>query len=72
MAQSAIYDLLAAAPHEPEHVRFTGLEFDIYREGYYLALRKALEAVNLAGARYRLITKTRAVAAWRKRRARKA
>ena len=72
MAQSAIYDLLAAKPHEPEHVRFSGIEFDIYREGYYLALRKALEAVNLAGVRYRLITKTRAVAAWQTRRRNKA
>jgi hypothetical protein len=72
MAQSAIYDLMAAKPHEPEHVRFSGLEADIYREGYYYALRKALEAINLAGARYRLITKTRAVAGWQTRRRTKA
>lgn len=67
MQASAVYDLSVARPHEPPDTRFTPEEFAVYREGYQMALVKAVQAIEFAGQRWKLRLRTTRLDAKRKR-----
>lgn len=62
-----MYDLSVAKPHEPPDARFTPEEFAVYREGYQMALVKALQAIDYAGQRWKLRLRTTRLEEKRKR-----
>jgi hypothetical protein len=67
MQQASVYDLFVAPPHEPPGARFTPEEFELYRQGYTLALVKALQAMEHAGQRFQLRQRTTRLDAKRRR-----
>lgn len=58
MLQAAVYDLSVAKPHEPADARFTPEEFAVYREGYQMALIKALQTMQHAEHRFAMRRRT--------------
>lgn len=69
MQAAAVYDLAVAKPHEPDDARFTPEEFAVYREGYRMALVKALQAMEFAEHRFAIRLRTTRLEAKRKREA---
>jgi hypothetical protein len=67
MLQAAVYDLMAAPPHEPPDARFTAAEFAVYRQGYDYALLMALRVLKHAVARFELKERTKRLSAKRRR-----
>lgn len=59
MLQQAVYDLMAATPHEPTDARFTAAEFALYRAGYDFALVVVLRTLKAAEQRFELRDRTK-------------
>jgi hypothetical protein len=70
MLEQAVYDLMAARPHEPPGARLNAEEYALYRMGYDHALLIALRSVRAAERRFETVERTRRLEAKRKRSAR--
>jgi hypothetical protein len=55
MQAQAVYELSTCKPYEPDDARFTNAEFDVYREGYTVALVRALQVMRLAYERWLML-----------------
>src|SRR5437868_15065643 len=67
MQRAAVYELMVAAPHVPDDVRYTAAEFALYRAGYDWALVMALRVMGAAVQRHELIARTKRIEAKRRR-----
>jgi hypothetical protein len=61
MMQSAIYDLMTAAPHVADDARLSAAEFAVYRNGYEKALEVSLRVTRAAAQRFELVERTKRI-----------
>lgn len=63
---TSIRELTTVRPHVHDSARYSAVEFETYREGYYAGVVAAMKVAELAVKRFQLGTRTRRAAGKRK------